>query len=80
MNTWQLQDAKSRLSQLVESAMNFGPQFITKRGVDSVVVISMEKFNELTKPKNSLAMLLKKAPKADLDFSRSNESIRELEF
>ena len=31
-NTWQLQDAKSKFSQLVENAMSSEPQFVTKHG------------------------------------------------
>ena len=37
-NTWQLQDAKSKFSQLVENAMSNEPQFVTKHGNNAVVV------------------------------------------
>ena len=51
-HAWQLQDAKSKFSELVESAISQGPQFVTKRGVKSVVVISIDEFNRLKKPKD----------------------------
>ena len=53
-SAWQLQDAKSKFSELVESALSKGPQLVTKRGINSVVVISMEEFNRLKKPKGDL--------------------------
>jgi len=31
-NTWQLQEAKSKFSQLVEDAINKEPQIVTKHG------------------------------------------------
>lgn len=80
MNVWQLQEAKSKFSQLVEEAMTNGPQVVTKHGIESVVVVSKEKYSALTKKKNSLADLLEYAPKATLELKRSKETIRDLEF
>ncbi|MBP8132561.1 MAG: type II toxin-antitoxin system prevent-host-death family antitoxin [Candidatus Hydrogenedentes bacterium] len=31
-NTWQLQDAKNRFSEVVEKAVAEGPQHVTRRG------------------------------------------------
>lgn len=39
-NTWQLQDAKARFSQVVRRAQRVGPQHVTVRGKDAVVVLS----------------------------------------
>jgi prevent-host-death family protein len=52
--TWQLQDAKSKFSQLVESAMADEPQIVTKHGHNAVVVLSYKEYEAMTKPKNSL--------------------------
>ena len=38
--SWQLQEAKSRLSQVVDHALREGPQTITLRGKPAVVVVS----------------------------------------
>lgn len=80
MSVWQLQEAKSKFSRLVEEAINEGPQFVTKRGVESVVVISSNEYNKLKKKKKTLVSLLKNAPKANIDITRNNESIRNIEF
>ena len=39
---WQLQEAKNRLSQLVDHAQHEGPQTITLRGKPTAVVISVK--------------------------------------
>ena len=45
--TWNLADAKNRLSEVVNLALSEGPQTITRRK-DAVVVISAERYAELT--------------------------------
>ena len=63
MATWQLQEAKNRLSEVVERALHEGPQTVTKRGKEAVVIVSADTFKRLSqkrsKPKyNSLAEML----------------------
>ncbi len=77
-SAWQLQDAKSKFSELVESALSKGPQLVTKRGINSVVVISMEEFNRLKKPKGDLVSFFNKAPKIDLDTERKKDMDRSI--
>lgn len=77
-SAWQLQDAKSKFSELVESALSKGPQLVTKRGINSVVVISMEEFNRLKKPKGDLVSFFNKAPKIDLDIDRKKDMDRSI--
>ena len=36
---WQLQDAKSRLGEVVDEAEKHGPQVIRRRGVEAAVVL-----------------------------------------
>lgn len=42
MNTWQLQEAKSKFSKVVENVVHDGPQIITKHGAEVAVVLSVE--------------------------------------
>lgn len=44
---WKLEDAKARLSELVRRAQSEGPQRVTVRGRDAVVVISVEELARL---------------------------------
>ena len=48
-NRWQLQDAKARFSELVDRAQSHGPQIVTRRGEEAVVVVSAREWN-LRKP------------------------------
>ncbi len=81
-NTWQLQEAKSKFSQLVEHAMRNEPQFVTKHGDNAVVIISFEDYKKITKPKTDLVTFLRSSPLLgiDLDISRSEDLPREIEL
>ena len=43
-NTWKLQDAKARLSELVRLARVGEPQKITVHGKEAVVVVDLDRF------------------------------------
>ena len=58
---WQLQEAKSRFSELVETAILKGAQTVTKHGRPAVVVISAEEYQR-TVPKKSLVAALRACP------------------
>jgi prevent-host-death family protein len=42
---WKLEDAKARFSELVRRARSDGPQRVTVRGRDAVVVVAAEDFD-----------------------------------
>ncbi len=44
---WQLQEAKNRFSELVETALVDGVQTVTRHGKPTVVVMSIDSYNEL---------------------------------
>lgn len=48
MPQWQLQTAKSRLSELLQKASQQGPQEITVHGKAKAVVLSIEDYRRLT--------------------------------
>ncbi|MBN1298000.1 type II toxin-antitoxin system Phd/YefM family antitoxin [bacterium] len=61
-STWQLQDAKAQFSQLVEDALNSGPQWVTRRGRNAVVVLAAETYEKLITRKPSFRAFLLDAP------------------
>lgn len=61
---WQLQEAKNKLSQVAEEAVTYGPQIITKRGQDAVVLISRAEYDRLTAPRTGFVQFLKASPLA----------------
>jgi prevent-host-death family protein len=81
-NSWQLQDAKSKFSQLVEKAMFDKPQFVTKHGNNAVVVLSYEDYQKMIKPKVDLATFFRNSPliDIDIDISRSKDLPRDIEL
>lgn len=62
--TWQLQEAKSKFSQVVNLALEEGPQFVTRHGEEVVVVLSASDYRKLKGPKPSLIDLLLNSPLA----------------
>lgn len=76
--SWQLQEAKSRLSQVVDHALREGPQTITLRGKPAVIVVSFEEFQNLTRPSTSLREFFRQSPLYDteLDLERGNNVSR----
>lgn len=76
MNSWQLQDAKSHFSQMVELASQGQPQLVTKHGRNKVIVLSIEEYEQLTQQKTGYASFihaLLSAPKAELDLTRTEQ-------
>ena len=65
MITWQLQEAKARLSELVKRAATEGPQQITVHGEPAAVLVSTEEFARLkaeNTTQHSLWEILRRAP------------------
>lgn len=41
---WPVQDAKARFSEMLEAAVKEGPQIVTKRGVETAVLVPIEEW------------------------------------
>lgn len=80
MRSWQIQEAKAHLSELVREAESAGPQEITWHG-RPVVVISHVEYGRLTGAHASLAAFMQSSPLAecaDLEFERDKSTTREI--
>ncbi len=82
MSQWQLQEAKNRFSELVEEALRNGPQVVTRRGVETVVIMSVKEYQKLSKPKKDLVDFFHESPLTaiDLDLERDKSLPREIKF
>jgi prevent-host-death family protein len=82
MQTWQLQQAKNRFSEVVEKALHQGPQVITRRGTATVVLLSVEEYRRLRRTETDLVSFFRSSPLVgvDLDLERSRETGREIEL
>jgi prevent-host-death family protein len=47
MRSWQVQEAKARFSELLEASLKEGPQVVTKRGVETAVLVPIEQWRRL---------------------------------
>jgi prevent-host-death family protein len=78
--TWNLAEAKNKLSEVVNLALSEGPQTITRRK-DSVVVISAETYAELTGQRQSFKDFLMSGPSFEgLDLDRDRSPMRDVEL
>ena len=65
--TWQVQDAKARFSELLETSLSEGPQIVTKRGVEAAVLVSIDEWRRLEKRARPDLKELLLAPQARTD-------------
>jgi antitoxin Phd len=75
---WALQDAKGKFSELVDSARTKGPQLVTRRGKEAVVVVAVEQFRQFVRKRGEegLVDFFRNSPLAELD-SKSFERNRD---
>ncbi len=72
--SWQLQEAKNKLSQVVETSLTDGPQIISRRGKDTAVLMSYAEYVRLTRPKKDLKYLLQTSGFRELDLTRDQST------
>jgi antitoxin Phd len=81
---WKLEDAKARFSELVRRADD-EPQMVTRRGKETVVVVSVGDYERLT-ARRPLTAFLRDSPLAEalgdgeLDLTRSKDRDRDIEL
>lgn len=80
MRSWQLQEAKARLSEVVASARRDGPQEISVRGEPAVVVLSTPEYEALRRKKPSFLEFMRSSPLAgvDLEIGRDRSPARRM--
>ena len=78
-HSWSVAEAKARLSELLDHALNDGPQAITRRGREIAVVVSTEEWQRKTSRSGSLAEFLAASPLrgSDLDAGRVDTPARD---
>jgi antitoxin Phd len=47
MRIWQVQEAKARFSELLETCIADGPQMVTKRGTEAAVLVPVHEWRRL---------------------------------
>ncbi|PZQ81203.1 MAG: prevent-host-death protein [Ancylobacter novellus] len=79
---WKLEDAKARFSEVVRHAREDGPQRVTVRGQDAVVVMSVEEFERLVpeKPRPPFVAFMESLHLGGLDLEREADRGRDVEL
>jgi len=79
---WKLEDAKARFSEVVRHARQNGPQRVTVRGHDAVVVMSVEEFDRLApeKPRAPFVAFMESLHLDGLDMEREMDRGRDVEL
>jgi prevent-host-death family protein len=79
---WKLEDAKARFSEVVRLARSEGPQRVTVRGRDAVVVISVEELDKL-KPRAPVVpfvQFMEGLHLGGIDLNRESDQGRDVEL
>lgn len=81
-NQWTVANAKARLSEVLDKARDEGPQFITRNGKQTAVVVSVAEWERKTKRKGTLADFLMDSPLrgSGIEIERSREPSRDIEL
>ena len=77
---WQLQEAKNKFSQVVNEALDKGPQVVTRRGKEIVVILSREDYGRLKKSQSGVVEFFQNSPLVgvELDTERDKTHPREV--
>ncbi|PIQ13405.1 MAG: type II toxin-antitoxin system prevent-host-death family antitoxin [Hydrogenophilales bacterium CG_4_9_14_3_um_filter_59_35] len=81
MKTWQIQEAKARLSSVLRSAEQDGPQEITHHGRSVAVLVSRADYDRLAGTSQSLVEFMRCSPlygEDDLVIERDRSLTREI--
>ncbi|NDH66687.1 MAG: type II toxin-antitoxin system Phd/YefM family antitoxin [Gammaproteobacteria bacterium] len=81
MHVWQLQEAKAKLTQLINRSKS-EPQIISRHGVNESVVISMDQYLELCGAKENITTYFKNSPLYGIDIAleRDQSSFRDTDL
>jgi len=79
--SWQVQEAKQRFSEVVQRALDEGPQVITRRGQEVAVIVAADQYQRLTGHVPDFKEFLMSAPDFDaLDIRRDHTPTRKVEL
>ena len=64
MSSWQVQDAKARFSEFLDETIKKGPQVVTRRGIETAVLVPIGEWNRLQRAARPSLKALLLAPEA----------------
>lgn len=77
---WQLAEAKNKFSEVFTKTVEEGPQFVTRRN-EEIVLISKKEYQRLIGEKPGFLEVLRSGPSLEgLDLSRDKSPMRDVEW
>jgi antitoxin Phd len=83
MTAWQIQEAKNKLSELIDRALTEGPQVITRHGIEVAVVMPFSGYKKLTTRSQRLGDFFMSSPlrKSGIVIERDKQAtLRDIEL
>lgn len=79
---WALQDAKNHFSEVVDRALQVGPQTVTRHGREAVVVVAAADYKKMTQPTESLLEFMQGSPLrgVELKIERTRDTGRKVKL
>ena len=77
--SWQVQEAKARFSEFLSASLTEGPQVVTRRGVQTAVLVPIDKWKQMEKaarPRLKDVLLAPGARTEQLTPPRARERLR----
>jgi antitoxin Phd len=73
--SWPVQEAKARFSELLEKSITEGPQVVTKRGVETAVLVPIDEWRRLQQRARPTLkeMLLSPEPRFEIEILNRNQ-------
>jgi len=81
MDSWKLEDAKAKFSEVVRLAATDGPQLVTVRGKEAAVILAPETYRQMlpaSKDQEPLFEFLQGLSLSEIDTERDFDSGREI--
>lgn len=80
--SWSIADAKTHFSEVIDRALDEGPQTITRRGRETAVIVSAEEWGRKTRRKGNLAEFFMNSPLrgSGIDLERIHDEPRDIEL
>jgi prevent-host-death family protein len=79
MDSWKLQDAKARFSEVVDRALRHGPQIVTRHGQNTAVIVAYRDFVG-AEPNQDFKDFLMSIPRVGLEMKASRRRPRHVAF
>lgn len=72
---WPVQDAKARFSEFLDASVKDGPQIVTRRGVETAVLVPIDEWRRLqkTRQRSLKELLLADEPRFDFELPTRGE-------